>query len=490
MAYKVTINKSCVNRQAALDEIFLQLDAMGWTLVDGNFTTKTCAYTAVDVSNNLFNIAGHSLVNGTPCQVTSTGSTPGGLAVNTQYFVVNQATDTFKLATTYNGTAIDITSQGTGTITIKESYRVYKSNGENSNRAYECVKFQYYTDTTSIVCITAYSYNIATRAIVGINYLTSQTYVTTNETGFYLWIYGNKNLVTFVTKISSTYYRALFGHMNKTLNSLVTTLTSDITTGANVTLTVSGTTGFDLVSTYQIMGANGEGRDPVTISSIISPTQMIATSIARNYATGALIGISPSLFGQSPSTGAAAWNLSSPLYTVGTNNSINYSGGSITPFKDVTGTDPEIRTGKYLLQPIFLNYMWEGTSGYYGQGYGYNDEFLLQCGNVGLTNEDTLAYSKIDTGTSTGSNDSTTLNDTSKTWTVNMHAGKTLITILGTGPGQIKKIASNTATALTLDTGYTFNPSIDNTTQYVICEEGYRYLYHGAGAALAQREGY
>lgn len=489
MAYKVTVSKSCANRQAALDEIFTQMEAMGWTYVDGNFAAKTCAYTAVDVSNNLFTIAGHGLVNGTPCQVTSTGSMPGGLAVNTLYYVVNQATDTFKLSTTYNGAAIDITSQGTGTITIKEAYRVYTSNGENSNRAYEYVRLSYYGDTTSILCITSYYYNVATRAQLGINYYTTQTTMTTSESGFYLWIYGNKNLVTFVTKISSTYNRILFGHMNKTLNTLVTTLSSGIATGSNVTLTVSGTAGFDLISTYQIMGAQGEGRDPVIISSIISPTQMIATSIARNYAAGALIGTSPSLFGQHHST-SAGWAITSPLYTTGTSNCGNYSTGTITPFKDVGGIDPDIRTGKYLLQPMFPSSMWEGTSAYQSQGFGYNDEFLLVCPTVGLTNEDTFAYGKIDSGTSTGSNDSTTLNDTSKTWTVNMHANKTLITILGTGPGQIKKIASNTATALTLASGYTFNPSIDATTQYIICEEGYRYLYHGAAPAMAQREGY
>ena len=489
MAYKTTVSKYCANRQAALDEMFLQMEAMGWTLVDGNFTTKTCSYTAVDTTNNLFTISSHGLVNGTPCQVTSTGSVPGGLAINTIYYVVNQATDTFKLSTTYNGAAIDITTQGTGTISIKEAYRIYKSNGENSNRAYEYIKLQYYGDTTSIYAIGSYYYNIATRTQLGLNYYTTQTVLTTSETGFYLWIYGSKNLVLFFTKISSTYYRILFGHMNKTLNPLLTTLTSSITTGSNVTLTVSGTAGFDLLATYQIMGAYGEGRDPVTISSIISPTQMIATSIARNYAADALIGISPSLFGQHNS-GTTGWTLNSPLYTVGTGNCTNYSSGTISAPKTITGVDPDIRTGKYLLQPLLVDFSWEGTASYASIGFGYNDEFLLQAPTVGLTLEDTFAYGKLDSGTSTGTNTSGTLNDTSKTWTVNAYANKTIITTFGTAPGQIKKIASNTATTITLDVNYSFNPSIDNTTQYVICEEGYRYLYNGQSPAFACREGY
>ena len=57
MAYKTTVSKYCANRLAGLNELWVQLEAMGWTLVDGNFSSKIVAYTAVDTTNNLFTSA-------------------------------------------------------------------------------------------------------------------------------------------------------------------------------------------------------------------------------------------------------------------------------------------------------------------------------------------------------------------------------------------------------------------------------------------------
>ena len=45
----------------------------------------------------------------------SGGGLPGGLAASTRYWVVNVLGDTFQLATSRGGAAIDITSAGTGT---------------------------------------------------------------------------------------------------------------------------------------------------------------------------------------------------------------------------------------------------------------------------------------------------------------------------------------------------------------------------------------
>lgn len=55
-----------------------------------------------------------------------------------------------------------------------------------------------------------------------------------------------------------------------------------------------------------------------------------------------------------------------------------------------------------------------------------------------------------DTGTSTGSNTSTILNDTGKAWTVNQWKGYHVKITSGVGVGQTRTIASNTATQLTI----------------------------------------
>jgi hypothetical protein len=70
------------------------------------------------------------------------------------------------------------------------------------------------------------------------------------------------------------------------------------------------------------------------------------------------------------------------------------------------------------------------------------------------------------TGTSTGSNTMGTLNDTGKTWTINEFANHAVKIASGTGANQVRKIASNTATRLTLANGWGVLP--DATSVYEI----------------------
>jgi len=216
---------------------------------------------------------------------------------------------------------------------------------------------------------------------------------------------------------------------------------------------------------------------------------MVASSVARNYAAGAFIGAYPSTFcatnGASTSTNIY---FSSPLGVVGTANALSNSFGSMLNKAD-NGGDPDYRSNKYILQPIMLNSLNENSSSNISYGAPYCDEYLLYApGTVGLTSEDTFSVGVLSTGTSTGTNASGTLNDTSKNWTVNLYTNKTVIITAGIGVGQIKKIASNTATALTLDPGWIFETLPDATSQYIICNEGYRFL--APSWYLAAREGY
>lgn len=71
-----------------------------------------------------------------------------------------------------------------------------------------------------------------------------------------------------------------------------------------------------------------------------------------------------------------------------------------------------------------------------------------------------------DSGTSTGSNTSTTLNDTDKTWVVNDYANKYAYISGGTGAGQVRLISSNTATELTVSTAWNTTP--DDTSTYEV----------------------
>lgn len=61
-------------------------------------------------------------------------------------------------------------------------------------------------------------------------------------------------------------------------------------------------------------------------------------------------------------------------------------------------------------------------------------------------------------GTATGTQTSTTLQDTSKTWTTNFYSNYSVKIVSGTGAGQIRTISSNTANTLTVSSAWTVTP--------------------------------
>lgn len=82
----------------------------------------TFATTDVDIALDQITRAAHGFVTGEgPTWFSSSTTLPAGMAANTNYWVISTGADTFKLATSranaIAGTAIDITSQGTGTHT-------------------------------------------------------------------------------------------------------------------------------------------------------------------------------------------------------------------------------------------------------------------------------------------------------------------------------------------------------------------------------------
>jgi hypothetical protein len=73
----------------------------------------------VSTSAETLGYTAHGLANGVIVYVTTSGTLPSPLAVDTPYFVVNTAADTFKLSLTQGGAAIDLTTQdGTSTTNV------------------------------------------------------------------------------------------------------------------------------------------------------------------------------------------------------------------------------------------------------------------------------------------------------------------------------------------------------------------------------------
>lgn len=87
-------------------------------LANSSFTLTLNAGTAFTAANatNLFTSAGHGLANGTVVLVSNSGGAlPTGLSAYTPYYVINRTTNDFQLSTTPGGSAVDITTDGTGT---------------------------------------------------------------------------------------------------------------------------------------------------------------------------------------------------------------------------------------------------------------------------------------------------------------------------------------------------------------------------------------
>lgn len=74
------------------------------------------AVSAVDTSGETLTVTGHGLSNGdhVRLQGISSATAPGGLAFGTIYFVVGASANTVQLAATTGGSAINITSAGSG----------------------------------------------------------------------------------------------------------------------------------------------------------------------------------------------------------------------------------------------------------------------------------------------------------------------------------------------------------------------------------------
>jgi len=93
------------------------ITGFGWVAENGTATTPTSA----TIASDLFTLAGNGLANGDQLVIDALGTITGtGLAVNAIVFVVGVSGDTFQLALTYGGSAIDLGGANTTPITYRK----------------------------------------------------------------------------------------------------------------------------------------------------------------------------------------------------------------------------------------------------------------------------------------------------------------------------------------------------------------------------------
>lgn len=78
----------------------------------------------VDTSTDVITSASHGLSDGAIVHVASTTTLPTGLSANTVYYVISSTSSTFKLSLTSGGSAIDISSTGSGTHSVYNQIQV------------------------------------------------------------------------------------------------------------------------------------------------------------------------------------------------------------------------------------------------------------------------------------------------------------------------------------------------------------------------------
>lgn len=117
--YAFSVAAAQASRQYAI-----QVEGPGVTPTLVSFTTGAAnqAITTVANASDLFTKVAHGFATGQAVRVVTTGGLPTGLAVDTDYYVIRIDADTFKLAATAADalvpTPINITSDGTGTLTV------------------------------------------------------------------------------------------------------------------------------------------------------------------------------------------------------------------------------------------------------------------------------------------------------------------------------------------------------------------------------------
>lgn len=87
-----------------------------WHAWDLGSSPKTVS--SIDDATDELTSNAHGYANGTAVKIHAATTMPGGLSATRIYYVVSTATNTFKLSKSVGGAAVDITSAGSGTITV------------------------------------------------------------------------------------------------------------------------------------------------------------------------------------------------------------------------------------------------------------------------------------------------------------------------------------------------------------------------------------
>lgn len=114
--YTTLVASGGVNMRTKLEQLAAKLDSD-----TGVSNIKTFTSSDVDTGTEVITINSHGFTNGQPVKFSTTGTLPGGLDSTNFFYIISATTNTFQVSTTEGGSAVNLTSGGSGTHTIKHS---------------------------------------------------------------------------------------------------------------------------------------------------------------------------------------------------------------------------------------------------------------------------------------------------------------------------------------------------------------------------------
>jgi hypothetical protein len=352
-------------------------------------------------------------------------------------------------------------------------YIIMSSDGENSDQ--ETVYVQLTRGTADRLQFYIYmDWNATTHT--GVSKLGSASYsyiLTDDDASFDMWMSANGDGFILITLVGTAYNLCHVG-LIEPFDDTEGTLDTAISSGSNVDISLGSgeAAGFEVGKRYQIVG--GGYRDPLSVTAVnLSTDTVTVASVPRTYAIGSKFGAVPFKWYHLNSRNTSAMMFLYRMDGAGNGNEATYSTVNYQ-MVGFSAVDPDARSsGNDNFYPMYPRVFYDSsTTGIVGM---QPEDSLWLIMDFITTSGHTVSVTELDSGTSSGSNTSTTLNDTTKSWTADEYNGKAIIITAGTGAGEIRTISDTTSTQITVGSAWTTTP--DATSEYVICEEAWMFFY-------------
>jgi hypothetical protein len=220
--------------------------------------TKTFLPANVNTITDVITIASHGFIDNTPIIFKSTNALPSGIVENTTYYVINATLNTFQISTSIGGSAVDITSIGSGTHTAS-----FNTNYIDINSANNVTKYRIWFDLTGSDIQPDSSSRILIRVFLAYNTPSFVSFILTNI------------LNSLVNDFTANDSSGVVGVSN--LNDGPSTITFGAALGP------SGT-GFTILITKTGVGESVSGK-----TAVISSNDLLLPSVATEQATKSFI---------------------------------------------------------------------------------------------------------------------------------------------------------------------------------------------------------